>query len=516
MNKNKKVLYILLCVLIVILLGLFGTMGFFLIDNHTKNIKEYENQLRLADQSLKEEAFEEAIVAYSNAIEEAPEKEEGYLGLAQVYIAQNMEEDARAILRKGYLKTGSEDISSMLRKLSSLLVKKGETSQELQDVAMSQEELEKASQKVVLNYSLLQKIYNYTYSEFNREFGSPDSKEMQSDDILVLTYEEGFACYYQNTDTHSQIVDTLHGEPYDDAMPFKVILTSIRSLFKNFAGGVTADKLNLMIGQKATATKYEDKNIIEFHLDDCILRFETDKNGNIVDGSWNEIELLNANKNKKEEKKYGELIGTILDATSGEGVEEAKIYLSGEGGSSEMKTDKNGGFSAELTPGSYELTIEAEGYQEESFSVNVQENSSQVRQFALSPKIAEGEVRIVLEWESNPYDLDSHLIGETDENREIHIYFGNRYENSGKSRSKIAELDVDERSGYGPETITVYDLNGIYEFYVKDFHHTGTMGKSDVKVKVYMAQESQPIIYEIPDDVENEWKVFTLDHGSLR
>ncbi|MCW8631650.1 hypothetical protein OQH38_16240, partial [Acinetobacter baumannii] len=64
--------------------------------------------------------------------------------------------------------------------------------------------------------------------------------------------------------------------------------------------------------------------------------------------------------------------------------------------------------------------------------------------YALSPVQTKlGSMRIVLTWGEKPLDLDSHLNYSNQ-----HIYWSNK-------EGHQANLDVDDRDSYGPETITI-------------------------------------------------------------
>ena len=77
----------------------------------------------------------------------------------------------------------------------------------------------------------------------------------------------------------------------------------------------------------------------------------------------------------------------------------------------------------------------------------------------------------------------------------------------------IAELDVDDTDGYGPETTTLYDINGTYEFRVVDFTGSGTMSSSGAVVQVYTPDSSSPVEIPICGGLENGWLVCRIDHG---
>ena len=58
----------------------------------------------------------------------------------------------------------------------------------------------------------------------------------------------------------------------------------------------------------------------------------------------------------------------------------------------------------------------------------------------------------------------------------------------------LAELDVDDTNGYGPETITLNDLNGVYTYSVVDYRTTGTLQQYGATVKVYLPGKSAPTV----------------------
>lgn len=82
----------------------------------------------------------------------------------------------------------------------------------------------------------------------------------------------------------------------------------------------------------------------------------------------------------------------------------------------------------------------------------------------------------------------------------------------------LAELDVDDTNGYGPETITLNDLNGVYTYSVVDYRTTGTLQQYGATVKVYLPGKSAPTVITLDPNagVENVWEVFELDHGELK
>ena len=129
-----------------------------------------------------------------------------------------------------------------------------------------------------------------------------------------------------------------------------------------------------------------------------------------------------------------------------------------------------------------------------------------------------GILRVVLTWGEKPVDLDSHMLGPVrDGANRFHIFFSNRdYYESGE---QIVNLDRDDKNSYGPETVTVYELNetGTYSYYVFDFTNRGDkdsvkMGElSKAKVKVY-DEGNLVTTFSIPyGEAGTCWHVFDYD-----
>ena len=215
-----------------------------------------------------------------------------------------------------------------------------------------------------------------------------------------------------------------------------------------------------------------------------------------------------------------DLSGTVVDATSGNGVEgvELTIYpTDGSSGRQYVTTGAGGSYSVTVNAG-HDYTIDAykDGYISESFSVSIGETENfKQKDMTISPEMQSGEIRIVLTWGAQPADLDSHLEGTASDGTGFHCYYGNkRIRNS--SGAEIVNLDVDDMSAYGPETTTITDINGVYNFYVKDYGHRGIMGSSsEATVKIYVGGSLMHTL-TVPANAVNRWDVCRIDHGSIQ
>lgn len=183
--------------------------------------------------------------------------------------------------------------------------------------------------------------------------------------------------------------------------------------------------------------------------------------------------------------------------------------------------DENGRYEVELPIGNYTILMEKEDFVSQHFNVAVTQNGSQNNNASLAPEgsseIPSGQLRIVLTWGDKPSDLDSHLIGPTAEgDSSFHVYYSDK--NYYYNGEKYVDLDVDDTSYYGPETVTVYNMNenGVYSYYIHDYSNKRVNGntvlaESRAKVEVYVG-DTLVMVYNVPTSgVGTVWHVFDYD-----
>lgn len=230
--------------------------------------------------------------------------------------------------------------------------------------------------------------------------------------------------------------------------------------------------------------------------------------------------------------------GTILDAQTGEGIEEAEVaFAFADGGNSQVTTysshadtsranadlitttGADGVYGILQAPtGAFVCVVRAPGYVTEVIDVAFQEGPNEFAPTTTTEALTEGQLRIVLGWGESPTDLDSHLTGPDDGDGRFHLYYANQTP-SGSN----AELDRDDTSSFGPETVTVDAFRaGTYRYSVHNFSdgsENGALGieQSPAQVKVY--DESGLIrTYNPPAATAtsgNTWRVFELDGSTL-
>ncbi len=188
------------------------------------------------------------------------------------------------------------------------------------------------------------------------------------------------------------------------------------------------------------------------------------------------------------------LSGEVVNATNNTPVPGAEVRI--EGTRLVAHTGPDGKFRIEGAPaGPVPVEVSANGFSTESLDQDVLLVSKQetTLRVVLNPGIAAGQIRLVLTWGDEPADLDAHLEGPLPEDQRFHIYF----QQKGDLKSKeFVNLDVDAKTGRGPETITVLGvLPGTYHYFVHDYTNRDrpasvTLSHSAAEVRLYQGGQT--------------------------
>lgn len=220
----------------------------------------------------------------------------------------------------------------------------------------------------------------------------------------------------------------------------------------------------------------------------------------------------------------GVVTGTITSATTGQpvGGVTLKIYNGwNQRRGTVVKTyttnAETGKYRLALASGSYTVEMSKEGYSKGYFNITVIGGKTTANVNAsISPTMEfSNNFRVVLTWNENPRDIDSHLIGTNQSNAsDYHVYYSdkNAYDADG---NKVANLDVDDTDGVGPETTTfTAETDGCYEFFIYWYAGEGTWATSGAKVEVYN-NDRLMYVFDAPPAETNGgvWEIFTFDHG---
>ena len=170
-----------------------------------------------------------------------------------------------------------------------------------------------------------------------------------------------------------------------------------------------------------------------------------------------------------------------------------------------------------IPDGVYTLTFSKQGFITTDIDFRVQLGGVVFNWYNISPDIPGINYRIVLEWGEKPADLDLHFV-KTGGSGSYHI----SYVDMKSAEDYNAVLDRDDRTGYGPETITIgkIDNNASYTCYVHDYTNRGKtnstqMPQSGALVRVYSNNRLMGT-YQIPAGGKGtKWNVFKIEKGVL-
>lgn len=494
MKKKKKWIYGLAAGISLVVIAAAVAIAFLLAPSNV-----YSRKINEAEKLVEEGDYDNAVLAYQEAIDQDPENVEAYLGLANLYESHNDVNSAINLLQAGYLRTDSLQIKVMLNRL----------------LEAGGEEGEKSEGSAAINDGIFSIISAYSYRDYSTRYGIEDKSGNRDGSVTVRVAGMDADITFANTSSQPDAVSATIVD--NDAIPTSITMDNILQLFGT-ASSVTYNDLSVMgLYDLARNNDSEHGEVVTFTYADAQVTIALDDTGAITSASWNEIVP-----SVEERQSFTDVLltGFIIDAQTGGFVGNVHVTVregTAETGPAvaEFDTDAGGMYEVDLPAGQYMFEIEADGYEPVFKEVYIGTYSKTTTEdFTITKSVAEGEVRIVLEWGTYPRDLDSYLIGETDEGEEVLTSYYSRT-SEGDDGELIAELDLDDTDGLGPETTTLYDLNGEYTFSVVDFLGTGDINSSGATVTIYMPGAA-PQVVSIPTNFEGEvWRVATIDHGQL-
>jgi len=133
--------------------------------------------------------------------------------------------------------------------------------------------------------------------------------------------------------------------------------------------------------------------------------------------------------------------------------------------------------------------------------------------FSVSPALPPDRLRVVLDWTASPRDLDAHLV----KRGQYHLSY-----RETRKIVDVAWLDRDDQDGYGPETVTILDLDASahYTYYVHDFTNGAVRGSdklaaSRAHVRIY-SRDGLLHTFTAPRSAKGSlWKVFEMVGGRI-
>ena len=171
-------------------------------------------------------------------------------------------------------------------------------------------------------------------------------------------------------------------------------------------------------------------------------------------------------------------------------------------------------FPALESDGIYPVSFRAEKYVPVNFDIEIMAGTMFFNRFSVSPLLDVKFLRVVLDWDSSPADLDAHLLKQGS----FHLSF----RNTRTAEDGSGQLDHDATNGYGPETITLKEVSAgnSYCYFVHDYtdgnnSSTRSLAKSKATVKVF-GDGRLLKLFEIPRNATgNYWQVFKISNGGI-
>lgn len=213
------------------------------------------------------------------------------------------------------------------------------------------------------------------------------------------------------------------------------------------------------------------------------------------------------------------LIVTVLDALNGTAVTGLPVTVEG------ATTSTTGGGEARfdnLAEPAVTVLIDEKGFVPVEKAVSLvcgEINRITVAALREDTGTARGDIRIIMTWGEDPADLDSHLTGPEEGGGTFEVYYANQ-----SSTDTRVNLDIDDTTSYGPETITIQKLNntftaGSYSYYVRHFSGDSSINAERQHISVTVYQGATLIgVYQPPraeeQDVGRRWDVISFTISS--
>lgn len=517
---KKRSLIILLCAVICVVC--VCVVAIMLIPGND-DLKVYTQKISTARELFDKGEYEEAIRYYKQAIKLNDEDPDAYRGLGDVYVEIEDYEEALKIYQRGYEKTGSERLKSLVVKYTGIL-NDGQVPDKTEQLKDNKDK-KKTSGKISLNSAMINNFADYVYSDYVSAYGSAE---------LTTQYGACLANYpnFVGTVTFENIDNTIsldsQGYPLDNAVPASIMLRDVSVLFIDWSAGITYDQLRNMgvIGLQIGTDSGVD--CVTFRYGSCTISIESDKNGNIVNKNvWNKI-VPDMQTENEDGRKF---TVDIVDAATGYAVEGDYVFQisakSDVGSSSgvlrssdniiDEETVSNGVINVELPDGDYVVCLYPSGNEDSAtrYEWTIDSNTDDADLKLVVANTAQGEIVIVLKWGEQPRDLDAHLFQGSFNSHTSEVSYMNK-------NTDYASLDVDCMDGNGIETITITDTSGDYSYFVNNYSMDGQLSESGATVEVFVGGESSPRVFKIPS-VQNDmgiqanggWYVFDISNGEI-
>ncbi len=202
----------------------------------------------------------------------------------------------------------------------------------------------------------------------------------------------------------------------------------------------------------------------------------------------------------------------FFDALNGREIAGATVTING----TDYSTDEEGKamFPVPEEDGLVPVSFRAAKYVPTDFKIEVMAGTLFFNRISVSPLLDVRFLRVVVDWDATPPDLDAHLVKQGS----FHLSF----RNMRTAQDGSGQLDHDATSGYGPETITLNEVSPTadYSYFIHDYSDgnnssTQNLSRSKATVKVY-GDGRMLNVFEVPRNARgNYWQVFRIIRSGI-
>lgn len=201
------------------------------------------------------------------------------------------------------------------------------------------------------------------------------------------------------------------------------------------------------------------------------------------------------------------MVFSFKDAVNCKPISNANISFFGQN----FTTNRDGEFEIPTPPDDLDMTTslkaKRDGYMNLKQNITASIGTFSTVRFLMTQHVPLTQARIILSWGEKPRDLDLHIKSE-----DFHI----SYRNKSGSQYKVS-LDKDSMNGFGPETITIKQLeeNKKYDIYVSRYSSSGKINNS-VNLSVYANGELDKSL-QFPNNIKSKCiKVATIYNSKVK
>lgn len=481
MKRKSRNIMITVAVVAVVIIASAVVLGI-----HSVSVAAYNDLISEGDQLYQTGDYNNAVLKYQQAVEKQPKKEPAYLKVIGTYHAAGYDNYARVYYDKAVILFPN--------------------SADLKQYATVLGQGKKKEAKFEVNIDYLDLFASKSYSDYQKTNGIETTRKGEDGAVIVRVKDIAADLIFRNTAQQPAAVSG--AEPTENSVPAEIRFDNIMSAFAGREEASFSDLQKLDLSDLKKVNHQEFGRAVTFKNGAYSFVIQSDENGNITGASKNLVTIPAP----KEAVGSIPVSGTVTSAVDGDTIGDVTLkFMPQDGGIDnapiEVVTQRNGAYSVNLEKGDYKVECSAEGYEDVTKEVFVPSRSQKfVFDIALSSSLLDGEVRFVLEWNDDPADLDAHLI---EEGGDQHVSFMNE-------KTEDAELDIDDRNGNGPETITLHNLQGHFVYGVHKYFGSGSLANSGATVTVYMpGRDAQVFTISESDPDADYWVVCEVEDGEL-